>query len=117
MPRPYPPEFRARAVGRILQRHAVPRLSDCDPLTGVPIRAARTTANRYERARPGELVHLDVKKLGRIPEGGGWRAHGRSEGVRGRGIGYDYVHVCRARTSRQASTGRCTRRQQHAGSL
>jgi transposase InsO family protein len=80
-------------VGRILQRHGVPRLADCDPLTGAPIRAARATANRYERARPGELVHLDVKKLGRIPDGGGWRVHGRSEQVRGNGIGYDYVHV------------------------
>jgi transposase InsO family protein len=47
---------------------------------------------RYERDRPGELVHVDVKKLGRIPDGGGWRAHGRREEVRGRGIGYDYVH-------------------------
>jgi transposase InsO family protein len=83
----------ARTVGRILHRHGVPHLADCDPLTGDPIRAARTTANRYERSRPGELIHLDVKKLGRIPEGGGWRAHGRSEQVRGRGIGYDYVHV------------------------
>ncbi len=35
---------------------------------------------------------MDVKKLGRIPDGGGWRAHGRSEQVRGRGIGFDYVH-------------------------
>jgi hypothetical protein len=35
---------------------------------------------------------MDVKKLGRIPDGGGWRAHGRSEEVRGRGIGFDYVH-------------------------
>ena len=42
---------------------------------------------------PGKLVHLDVKKLGRIPDGGGWRAHGRSEQVKGRRIGYDYVHV------------------------
>jgi len=83
----------ARTVSRILHRHGVPRLADCDPLTGAPIRAARTTAKRYERARPGELVHLDVKKLGRIPDGGGWRAHGRSEQVKGRGIGYDYVHV------------------------
>ena len=48
---------------------------------------------RYERERPGELIHIDVKKLGRIPEGGGWRAHGR--GPRpgsARGPGYDYVH-------------------------
>lgn len=78
---------------RILHRHGVPRLADCDPLTGAPIRTARTTPNRYERARPGELVHLDVKKLGRVPDGGGWRAHGRSEQVKGRGLGYDYVHV------------------------
>ena len=35
---------------------------------------------------------MDVKKLGKIPAGGGWRAHGRSEAVRGRGLGYDYVH-------------------------
>jgi transposase InsO family protein len=36
---------------------------------------------------------VDVKKLGRIPKGGGWRAHGRSEAVRGRGIGYAYIHA------------------------
>ena len=48
---------------------------------------------RYQRARPGELIHIDVKKLGRIPDGGGWRIHGRSEDVRGRGNGYDYLHV------------------------
>ncbi|MDN4610645.1 IS481 family transposase [Arthrobacter burdickii] len=83
----------ARAVTRILHRHQVPRFADCDPLTGTPIRASRASSNRYERTTPGELVHLDVKKLGRIPAGGGWRAHGRSEQVRGRGIGYDYVHV------------------------
>lgn len=34
-----------------------------------------------------------MKKLGRIPDGGGWRVHGRSEQVRGRGIGFDYVHA------------------------
>ena len=47
---------------------------------------------RYERERPGELVHLDVKKLGRIPDGGGHRVHGRAKATRGRGIGYDYLH-------------------------
>ena len=47
---------------------------------------------RYQRDRPGELVHMDVKKVGRIPDGGGWRAHGRSEEVPARGIGYDRVH-------------------------
>jgi transposase InsO family protein len=61
-------------------------------LTGQVIRACRATAVRYEWDRPRELVHMDVKKLGRIPEGGGWRAHGRSEQVKAHGIGYDYVH-------------------------
>ncbi|TFB92585.1 IS481 family transposase [Cryobacterium sp. HLT2-28] len=83
----------ARTVSRILARHHVPPLAWCDPLTGQLIRATRATANRYGRERPGELVHIDVKKLGRIPDGGGWRAHGRSEQVRGRGIGFDYVHA------------------------
>lgn len=83
----------ARTVSRVLARHGVARLADCDPITGQPIRASRVTAQRYERERPGELVHVDVKKLGRIPDGGGWRVHGRSEEVRGRGIGYDYVHA------------------------
>jgi transposase InsO family protein len=83
----------ARTVSRILARRTVPRLADCDPLTGQPIRASRATTCRYEREVPGELIHVDVKKIGRIPDGGGWRAHGRSESVRGRGIGYDYVHA------------------------
>ena len=83
----------ASTVGRVLHRHRVPRLADCDPLTGHVIRATRRSANRYEHPHPGSLVHIDVKKLGRIPDGGGWRVHGRSEEVRGRGIGYDYVHT------------------------
>lgn len=82
----------ARTVGRILRRHGEPYLCDCDPMTGALIKASKATAVRYERDHPGELVHIDVKKLGRIPDGGGWRAHGRREEVRGRGIGYDYVH-------------------------
>ena len=67
----------ARTVSRILRRHRVPYLRECDPLTGEVIRASKTTAVRYERDRPGELVHMDVKKIGRIPDGGGWKAHGR----------------------------------------
>jgi transposase InsO family protein len=51
--------------------------------------------NRYQRRHPGELVHIDVKKLGRIPEGGGHRIHGRGAGKpRGTRIGWDAVHVC-----------------------
>jgi transposase InsO family protein len=85
-----------RTVSRILRRHQVPRLAVCDPMTGEVIRASKTTAVRYERGRPGELVHMDVKKIGRIPDGGGWRAHGRQMGKtsaqkRAR-IGFDYVH-------------------------
>jgi len=51
---------------------------------------------RYERERPGELVHVDVKKQGRIPDGGGWRIHGRDRRAgprRLRGQGYDFVHA------------------------
>ena len=44
------------------------------------------------RPGPGELVHMDVKKLGRIPDGGGWRAHGRVGRSGKRGTGFDYVH-------------------------
>ncbi len=82
-----------RTVSRILARHHRAPLAWLDPTTGQLIRASRSTALRYERDAPGDLIHVDVKKLGRIPDGGGWRAHGRSEGVRGRGIGFDYVHA------------------------
>ncbi len=80
-------------VGRILARHGVPRLAAVDPITGEPVRSSRRSENRYEHPRPGDMVHVDVKKLGRIPAGGGWRLHGRSEAVRGRGNGYDFVHT------------------------
>jgi transposase InsO family protein len=84
----------ASTVGRILTRHHAPLLRELDPVTGRVIRATRHTANRYEHDHPGSLVHIDVKKLGRIPDGGGWRALGR--GIRPRdkrGLGYDYVHT------------------------
>jgi transposase InsO family protein len=68
------------AVLRRLGRGRLPRI--CEP------------DNRYERARPGELVHVDVKKLGRI-EAPGHRATGRHPGhYRSRGAGWEYVHVC-----------------------
>lgn len=84
----------ARTVSRILRRHRVPYLRECDRITGAVIRSSKQTAVRYERERPGELVHMDVKKLGKIPDGGGWRAHGRAGGHRARNlkVGYDYVH-------------------------
>ncbi|HVX47265.1 MAG TPA: IS481 family transposase [Mycobacteriales bacterium] len=86
----------ARTVSRVLRRHDVPYLCALDPITGALIRSSKTTAVRYERDRPGELVHMDVKKLGKIPDGGGWKAHGRQMGStaakKRTKIGYDYVH-------------------------
>jgi transposase InsO family protein len=79
----------------ILCRHGLNRLATLDRPTGRVVR-------RYERTRPGELVHLDVKKLGRLRPGGGHRVHGRDstqhrtrdrDRHRGRSPGYDYVHA------------------------
>ena len=82
-----------RTVTRILRRAGLPRLAECDPLTGQVIRASRRTFLSYERTQPGSLIHVDVKKLGKIPDGGGWRAHGRGVWPDAkRRIGYDYVH-------------------------
>ncbi len=87
----------ARTVSRILARHQLPHLAMLDPMTGLVIRASKATAIRYERDRPGELVHMDVKKLGKIPAGGGWRGQGwtvsnHQSNPDKTGVGYDYVH-------------------------
>ncbi len=84
----------ARTVGRILRRRRLAYLRELDPLTGEQIRSSKATAVRYERDRPGELAHMDVKKIGRIPDGGGWKAHGRAARNPDRTIkvGFDYVH-------------------------
>ncbi|WP_404959420.1 IS481 family transposase [Streptomyces sp. 147326] len=72
---------------RILTRHGQPALATLDRATGEPIR-------RYERSRPGELIHVDVKKLGRIPDGGGHKTLGRAEGRRNKtGTGWAYLHT------------------------
>ena len=81
-------------VGRVIARHGLARLSNLDTLTGQPVRRGPMSRVRYERQRPGELIHIDVKKLGRIPDGGGWRVHGRGpkpEAVRHQG--FDYIHA------------------------
>jgi transposase InsO family protein len=86
-------------VHRILVACRINRRWHVDRVTGEPVR-------RYEADRPGELVHIDIKKLGNIPDGGGWRLLGKPEGLansqahRGRprkvhgrpNIGYCYVH-------------------------
>jgi hypothetical protein len=86
----------ARTISRILNRHGVAPLSWCDPLTGELIRA-RVTATRCERERPGELIHIDVKKLGKIPDGGGWRSRGRQAanagGRKSITVGFGYIHA------------------------
>ncbi len=68
----------ARNLSRVLARHDIPHLSDLDSITGELLRATRKTTLRYERERLGELVHMDVKKLGRISHGGGWRSEGQT---------------------------------------
>ncbi len=86
----------ARTVSRVLARHGMPGLAELDPITGQRVRVSKQTAVRYERERPGELAHMDVKKIGRIPDGGGWRVHGRARGSitrdRSSKVGFDYVH-------------------------
>jgi transposase InsO family protein len=70
-------------VSRILRRHGEARLRPLEPTE--PVR-------RYERKRPGELIHIDVKKLGRIGRPG-HRVHG-DRTMRTRGVGWEFVHVC-----------------------
>lgn len=68
-------------VHKVLARYGVPPLAWTDPATGARLRA-KPKPQRYEHEAPGELVHVDVKKLGRIPDGGGHRVHGRAKGNR-----------------------------------
>jgi len=81
-------------VHKILRRYGCPPLAWTDPATGVRLRSARRNVRRYEWASPGELVHVDIKKLGRIPDGGGHKVLGRALGKRDRrrGMGYWYIH-------------------------
>ena len=67
----------ASTVHAVLVRCRLNRLSHVDVKTGEPIR-------RYEHDTPGSLIHVDVKKLGNIPDGGGWRVVGRQQGFKNR---------------------------------
>jgi len=74
-------------VHRVLTRFGLARLTHLDRATGRVIR-------RYERERPGELVHVDIKKLGNIPDGGGHKTLGRQAGRKTRSrAGYSYIHT------------------------
>ncbi|WP_093804341.1 IS481 family transposase [Streptomyces sp. Wb2n-11] len=74
-------------VHRVLTRYGLARLTHLDRATGRPVR-------RYEREKPGELVHVDIKKLGNIPDGGAHKALGRQAGRKKRsGAGYSYIHT------------------------
>ena len=82
-------------VHRVLTRYGLARLAHLDRATGRVIR-------RYEHQRPGDLIHVDIKKLGNIPDGGGHRIHGRATGpptghrttapLRPPNLGYSYLH-------------------------
>ena len=85
---------------QILTRCRLNRLAHVDRATGEPVR-------RYEHPHPGSMIHVDVKKLGNIPDGGGWRYVGRAQGLRNRAsspaagrdkhhnprMGYAFVHT------------------------
>jgi transposase InsO family protein len=76
----------ASTVHRVLVRHGVNRLAWMDRPTGRVIR-------RIETSRPGELVHIDVKKLARVPDGGGHKFHGRRTEVMHKRVGYTHIHT------------------------
>jgi transposase InsO family protein len=99
----------ASTIYRILARHGISRLRDLD-VTGEDL---REPVIRYEWAKPGDMVHVDVKKLGRIPDGGGWRVHGRGSAqdktagrakTGGARAGYVYLHSAVDDHSRLAYT-------------
>jgi transposase InsO family protein len=89
-------EMATSTVSAVLKRIGLGKLSRLEPVE--PVR-------RYEKARPGELIHIDVKKLGRIEGGPGHRVTGRRgqrrnptrkdrDGVARKRVGYECVHVC-----------------------
>ena len=79
-------------VSRILRRLGLSRIRDLEPVQ--PVR-------RYEREQPGELIHIDIKKLGRFVRPGHRITHDRQKGE-SRGAGHEFVHVAIADTSRLA---------------
>lgn len=75
-------------VHRILVRHGLNRLQTLERATGEPVR-------RIQTDHPGQLVHIDVKKLARIPDGGGHRVLDKATGLRNQQrsrVGYAFIH-------------------------
>ncbi len=100
-------ELHLRTVGRWLTRLEILRLRDLTSDGDDPRRPPR----RIRAACPGHMVHLDVKKVRRIPDGGGWRAHGRESSAAnaakcgpGTKVGYTYLHSAVDGFSRLAYT-------------
>lgn len=94
-------------VHRVLERNGMGRLRDMDPPTGEQMRGVV----RYEHERAGDMVHVDVKKIGKIPKGGGWRVHGKgtdehraSKRKATTRAGYTYLHTAIDDYSRLAYT-------------
>jgi hypothetical protein len=94
-------ELAPSTVQRILNEAGCGRLDVGDRATAA---AARGSIKRYQRERPGELVHVDVKKLSGIPTGGGWRQHGRGNAPTKKrsSVGYRYIHTALDDRSRLA---------------
>jgi transposase InsO family protein len=85
----------ASTVHKVLVRYGCPKLAWTDPATGAPLRKQPRQVVRYEHEAPGDLVHVDIKKLGRIPDGGGHKVHGRAaaRAIKGQAKpGYAYLH-------------------------
>lgn len=76
-------------VQSILRAEGMARLDRGDRATN------REPVLRYQRDRPGELVHVDIKKIAAIPDGGGWKMHGRGNAptVKRSSVGYRYIHT------------------------
>jgi len=82
-------------VSRVLRRLGLSRMRDLEPAE---------PARRYERARPGEMIHIDIKKLGRFERVGHRITGDRTGQSNSRGVGWEYVHVCVDDHSRIAFT-------------
>jgi transposase InsO family protein len=103
----------ASTVHKILRRQHMPRLTEVDLATRSEL---RRRIRRYEHPAPGDLVHVDIKKLGNIPDGGGWRVVGRAAAAKNKQattpkrrsckpvIGYSYLHTAIDDYSRLAYT-------------